>query len=139
MTREYLASYRVKTPDPLLNHPPLGQRLVISWSIPIRCMEMDNLHIDVQIRYRNRDEEQFQIPIDKSCGTYIHSVLDSDYFTRCGILTYKVDLVGDGKIIEEWRHQIWSDRIELSSLEEMENEEESWELDDDLDPKSSDQ
>jgi hypothetical protein len=109
---ENLASYHVRTPDPSLNNPPLGQRLIISWSLSKKIFNnLENLHIDVIVRFRNREEDKFSIALYKASGTYIYYLLNKDYFEKKGILTYKLDLLTNAILIEKWRHQLWTDPI----------------------------
>lgn len=111
---ETLASYYIGTPDPRLNNPTIGQRLIISWSIPKRWIEYENLHLEIWVRFRNHMEDAFSMPINKPTGTYIYSVLDEDFCETNGILAYKIDMIGGGEILEEWRHQLWVELISFS-------------------------
>lgn len=113
VSHENLASYYVDTPDPFLNCPPVGQRLIISWKVPKDDLLLDDLQVQATIRFRNREEVTVKIPICKSRGYYIYSLLNDDYFAKCGILTYKVELIGGGMILEEWQHQIWHELIRV--------------------------
>lgn len=111
-TRESLASYYAETPDPLLLNPPVGQRLLISWSIP-QYLGFEDLHLNLRIRFRNNKEVELNVPLKKTCGSYMYVLANDDYFETKGILTYKVDLIGDGEIIEEWKHQLWHELIHI--------------------------
>lgn len=113
-SRESLASFYVGTPDPRLDNPPIGQRLIISWSIPKLIFKCDDLHLKLKIRFRNREELIERIAICRAHGHYLYTLLNEEYMSKRGILTYTVDLIRDGEIIEEWRHQIWTDLIDLS-------------------------
>jgi hypothetical protein len=115
LSHENLASYHVGTPDPRLNNPPIGQRLLISWSFPKEYLDREDLHLDISIRFRNREVLTQKVAICKSSGTYIYSLLNEDYFEREGILTYKVDLVAKDEIFEEWRHQLWTELLILDT------------------------
>jgi len=111
-TRESLASYYVETPDPLLINPPIEQRLIVTWSVPPYYLKQyDDLHLSIRIRFKNREEESLSILLTNPCGSYIYSLADARYFETKGLLTYKVDLVGGGNILEEWRHQLWHELI----------------------------
>lgn len=117
-TRESLASYYVETPDPMLLNPPVGQRLLITWSLPFHYLGYNDLHLNVRIRFRNLEEVELDIPIEKTCGSYMYTLLNERYFETEGILTYKVDLMGDGQILEEWRHQLWHELIKIGDQSE---------------------
>ncbi len=109
--RENLASYYVNTPDPHLTHPDIGQRLVINWSLPKEYLAYSDLYLFLKVRFRNHEEEEKNIPIKKASGTYLYYVLNEKFHQSGGLLTYKVDIIGDGCILEEWQHQLWTELI----------------------------
>lgn len=82
---------------------------------------MDNLHILARIRFRNKQEVQHLIPICRWYGYHVFSILNEDYFSKNGILTYKVDLIGNGVILDQWRHQLWAELITFDDQIECEN------------------
>lgn len=132
LSHESLASYYVGTPDPRLNHPNIGQRLIISWNVPKYYLCLEDLHLDVTIRFRTRQEITEKVPITSYADTYIYSLMNCDYIATQGILTYKVDLVGGGAILEEWRHQIWTDLVIIEDSESEEETGEEIDLDEDF-------
>jgi hypothetical protein len=117
ITYKDLASYYVDTPDPRRNCPAVGQRLIVSWGVPQKYLYYENLRLEITIRFRNREEKVEIFHISKNRGVYIFTLLNEDYFSKLGILTYKIDLVADGEILEEWRHKIWVDLIQLKPEE----------------------
>lgn len=128
-SRENLASYYVGTPDPRLNNPPIGQRLIVTWAVPRSCNGYySDLHLEVTIRFRNRKEVREIYPITRLHGTYVYSLLNEDYIETRGMLSYKVDLVADGKVLEQWRHQIWADLIEINHENDCNRQKEVEEL-----------
>lgn len=120
LTRESLASYYVDTPDPLLNCPPFGQRLVITWSVPRTVLKQQNPHLELTLRKRNREEIVKWIPLTKQRGTTLYCLLNDEYCESGGIITYKVQLIADECVIEEWRHQLWADLIQIDQEEDEE-------------------
>jgi hypothetical protein len=123
LSHENLASYYVGTPDPRLNNPPIGQRLIVNWSLPKTYLSTySDLHLELYIRFGNRQEIVERIAVCKKQGTYMYLLLNEDYCAKKGILTYKLDLIGDGCILKEWRHQIWTELIELTSNSGTEGE-----------------
>lgn len=110
---ENLASYHVGTPDPQKKNPNMGQRLIVYWSFPEEYFETDNLHILLKIRYRNREEEEIEVPLESTKGHFTYLLLNEDYIQKNGFLTYKAMIIGDGEILDEWRHQIWTDLLVL--------------------------
>lgn len=112
-TRESLASYYVETPDPMLIHPPVGQKLLVTWALPHHYLDYDDLHLNIRIRLRNCEEIELNIPVEKTYGSYMYVLANDSYFETKGILTYKVDLIGGESVIEEWRHQLWHEIIKI--------------------------
>jgi hypothetical protein len=117
LSHENLASYHVNTPDPRLNNPSIGQRLIISWSLPKKLLQLEDLHLEITLRFRTREEIQETVSISESSGTFVFPLLNEDYISTRGILTYKIDLIGGGEILEEWRHQIWTELIVIKHVE----------------------
>jgi hypothetical protein len=111
LSHKNLASYRVETPDPLLADPPIGQRLIISWSLPKAIFSKENLRLEARIRFKNREEVKENISLCKRSGTYMYSLINEDFFDKGGIFTYKVDLISNDTVLEEWRHQLWTELI----------------------------
>jgi hypothetical protein len=112
-TRETLASYYTETPDPMLINPPVGQKLIVSWNVPRSYLNYADLHVNVRIRLRNKQEVELNIPVEKRCSYYEYVVANELFFETQGILTYKVDLIGGGLILEEWKHQLWHELIRI--------------------------
>lgn len=111
LSRENLASYIVDTPDPFLNNPMVGQRLIITWTLKKRHMLYQDLHLKISIRFRNKKELILTHSITRPKGTYVYTLLNQDYIDNNGILTYKVELIGDGYLLDEWLHQMWTKLI----------------------------
>ena len=107
MTFERLASYHVDTPDPLKYCPELGQRICVDWFLPKCYLDYDDLHLHILVRLRNREDDEVNVPINTTSGNYCYYLLNEDYFNSCGILTYKVELIGCDKVLDEWCHQLW--------------------------------
>jgi len=108
---EDLASYHVETPDPILHDPPVGQRLVVSWSLPSDYLLCEDLHILVHIRFCNKEEVIKKICIEENTGIHTFCLTNESYFEKGGILTYKVELYGNHILLDEWCHQLWVDLI----------------------------
>lgn len=111
LSHKNLASYRVGTPDPLQVNPPIGQRLIISWSLPDSLFSQGNIRLEAKIRFRNREQVVETLEICKQAGTYSYNLINEDFFEKGGILTYKVDLLSNDDVLEEWRHQLWTELI----------------------------
>lgn len=135
VTVEDLASFYVNTPDPLLNRPPFGQRLTVSWSIPKRCFQFSDTHLILTVRFRNREQVTKKVSLRKPSGSYILCLSRNQYCEKRGILTYKVQLVNGDCILEERKHQLWA---ELIIFEGVESGEEGVDRDFDLEERDFD-
>lgn len=122
ISRENLASYYVDTPDPLLNNPPIGQRLIISWSLPKEYLTYSDLHLNLIVRFHNREQQIQDIPIPDMRGTYLYEILNKQFCQTGGILTYKVTLMGNGCSLEEWRHPLWAHLITFEASHSCQQE-----------------
>lgn len=111
--REKLASYHVNTPDPLLDAPLLGQKLLVDWSLTKDYLCYEDLHLDIIIRFWNHQEFKSYVPIAQLTGTYLYEIRGEQFSELGGIQTYKVDLVGSGCILDEWKHQLWVELIKV--------------------------
>lgn len=103
-SKENLASFIINTPDPLLNTPPIGQRLIISWDLKQEWVWYEKFNLKLTVRYQNRQEITQDIAIYKKYGTYLFEVTNENYCDTGGIQTYHVELIGDEMVISEWRH-----------------------------------
>lgn len=110
-----LASHWVSTPDPNRNCPAMGQRLFVSWRLSPSYLTYDDLHVELTVRFGDNSEDCRSFPVTCFLGTYTYSALDDDYWNRCGIRTYRARLFGGGCVLEEWRHQLWAELIELDA------------------------
>lgn len=111
LTLERLASFHAGTPDFRKRCPDLGQRLIISWTLPPDFMNYEELMLILKVRFRNREEDEVYIPVNRRIGSYFYYLINERYFEVDGILTYRLDLYGDGQLLEEWRHQLWTELI----------------------------
>lgn len=113
VTKNDLASYRVETPDPLLYNPPTGQRIMIEWALSNKVLDFPDLHVELTVRLRNRQEIKRSYPVRSSHGEADFELLNDAFFDSGGILTYKVQVIGGGYILDEWTHQLWKELIQL--------------------------
>lgn len=114
---QYLASTHVGTPDPRQAHPPHGQKVVLQWAIPPELLEKKP-QITFRAIYRNHTEKTVVYPIDSRLGYEVYSLLDEEFDTTGGLLTYSADIeTEDGTIYRSWKHQLWVNLITLGSDE----------------------
>lgn len=110
VTQEYLASYHVGTPDPSLNAPTIGQRIYVRWNLA-KNHGYCELTLKLRVRFKDRSEITEYVQLNQPCGMYTYSILNEEYFARNGIMTYKIELLGDGQRIDEWQHQMWVELV----------------------------
>lgn len=121
VTRENLASFFVNTPDPALNCPPTGQKLFISWRLTNDDFLNAPLEVRMHLRYHNRTHFEQSFPVTTLCGTYVYSLLNQEFFEKEGLMSYKIELFGNNKLISQWRHIIWVDPITIKSNDNEED------------------
>jgi len=112
-TYHNLASYIVNTPDPELDNPTVGQKLILTWDIPSKLQCYSDLTIELTIRFRNSTEITLFMPVEKWIGYYVYELLNQDFFDTDGIVTFKADLFSGNTILSSWRHQLWVDYIRI--------------------------
>ncbi len=124
ITLESLASYHVGTPDPLQWAPPQGQEVTVHWKLYPEFYSYENVELVFKLLFKNFAKDEVRIAVTKPLANYTYSLLDEDYFAAGGILAYKAEFYGDGQLIGEWVHQLWTELIELTDpCEEEDNEE----------------
>ncbi len=99
------------TPDPYLDHPNWGQRIMIQWRLPKIYSNYEVLSLKMTVRFRSRDEKTVNLYINKLNGIYLYDLLNETYCKTGGIATYKVEILGDGCCLEIWKHPLWSELI----------------------------
>ncbi len=105
----YLASEEIDTPDPY-RHCFRGQQVIVHWAQPCRaCGE-----IALTVRYGNREIETLCHPIEKKCGYWIYRLLNDDYWSRGGIVSYKVELYQEGTLVDHKEHHLWAEIITIA-------------------------
>jgi hypothetical protein len=110
----YLASMHVGTPDPRKAHPPIGQKLIIDWTVPPEMLAQDPKLV-MYLIYKNHTEKEVSYPILYRNGTHVYSLLNEEFEQTKGLLTYRAEIVVDGKVYKDWKHQLW---VNLITLEE---------------------
>lgn len=109
----YLASTHVHTPDPRQANPPVGQMLVIDWRIPQKILDQYP-YIQLHVIYWNYTEQTLRFPVRERMGWITYKLLNAEYDTTGGILTYRAELfTGKGEIFRDWKHQLWVNLIQI--------------------------
>jgi hypothetical protein len=113
-----LASFAVQSPDPRLNEPYHGQKILISWDFPKSQFEK-KLSMKLTVRFWDNEEQEFVFPVDKKryYTSYFFSNPLKDKNKK--ILTYKIDVFSEkNELIQEWQHQFWTKLIKIDSVQE---------------------
>lgn len=111
VSKDSLASVHVNTPDPLHEVNPVGQRLFVSWKLPRSLVKSGDVQGVLKVRYFNNQQENIPFQVNSPWGRYMYSLLDDEYFEKNGLMTYKVEIIKDGKVLKEWKHQLWAELI----------------------------
>ncbi|MEX0961568.1 MAG: hypothetical protein WDZ28_01765 [Simkaniaceae bacterium] len=111
-----LASSYVNSPDPLQTRPPLGQRLLIEWRLPLSSVKK-GLILTLHVIYRNNSEAYFHYPIEKHNGSATYELLGDEFLLKKGLLSYQATVRNfQGDLIKEWTQALYVQLIEPSSL-----------------------
>lgn len=108
-----LASYHVDTPDPKLNCPDVGQRLIMAWCLPFEYRDCDDLVLTYTVRLRNHEQFEDSFKLDKKSGYTYYFLKNDEFFNSGGIAAYKVDISDSENILYEWVHPLWVDLIKV--------------------------
>jgi hypothetical protein len=111
LNEEYLASYTVGTPDPRIECPDIGERLLIQWSLTSCQFKERNLMLFLKVRFRNHQEKEIQVPIQERRGVYLYNLINEDYCQSGGILTYVTEIRSQEGIVACWKHPLWTELI----------------------------
>lgn len=118
LSHEDLASYHIGTPDPSLDNPDVGERLLIQWSLSSAQFKGEDLRLYLKVRFTNHQEEEITIPVEKKKGYYIYNLLNQDYCDTGGILTYLAEIRSGECIVAVWKHPLWANLITFDSPKE---------------------
>ncbi len=94
--------------------------MIVSWSIPKNYFSLHDIKIHVQVHFRNHTSDEFWITPKKFHGLYLYYLLNEEYFSKRGLLSYKAEVYSDGDIIENRQHHLW---VNLITFPDSESEE----------------
>lgn len=117
LTASRYASLYVGSPDVRKFCPSLGQRLIVEWRVR---EHYTSLTLKMRMRLKNYQEFEKVIPLTKMKGRFIYNLMDEEYFSSGGFMCYRVELYGDGCLLAESVHQLWSELIVLDPVENLE-------------------
>ena len=111
--RKYLASTIVNTPDWRKNSPDLGQCLIVRWSLPPRLLKEGPIELKLHVIFSSLDTEEKTLSIKTTNGYFYYPIVNDDYQSLGGLLTYRAELLQNNQVLADWRHQMWFDLILL--------------------------
>ena len=109
--KDYLASFHVKTPDPRLVNFPYHQRIVVSWDFPLSWKERGLLLL-LYVRFWDNTQKVFSFSVDRKRDIRAFLFPEEEK-----IVAYKIEVMekDSGQILEEWKHQFWTEHIDLDA------------------------
>lgn len=110
---EQYASFHVKTPDPFLACPEIGQRLIVKWDIPPCFWKYPLLHVVITLRFFNGEENFINFPVRKFKEIKEWKLVNEDFAKFGGIATYKAELLSEEVPLFSWYHILWNETISL--------------------------
>lgn len=109
--KQSFASKFARSPDPRSLNPPKGEKLYITWSVPIQ-FEPHMYRMKVDLIYRNLETESLMYPLKRRAGSMIIEMLNEEYKKKEGFLAYKFEIVSlDGEVVADFTHRMWVDLI----------------------------
>ena len=114
-SHEDQASYQIGTPDPSLDNPSIGERLLVQWALPPCEFEERGLTLYLKVRFANHQEREVQVPIEKKRGYYLYDLRDQEYCETGGIMTYLVEIRRGECVVAAWKHPLWTPLITFHS------------------------
>jgi hypothetical protein len=102
-----LASTFARSPDPEQAHPPTGEKLYVSWRLPL-SIQPEDCHILLSVIYKDLTEETKTYPLAHRIGAVSFPLLNEKFKETKGLYAYQAILMDkDDKVIDKWEHQMW--------------------------------
>jgi hypothetical protein len=118
--QKQLASVAVDTPDPKKEHAYWGQRLLIQWNIgkiPTTAKQDSLLpqnELLIRVRLKNGKDKVEKRPLTGTSGIEYFTIDTYDYTHSGGVLSYHIELLQNGKVLQQSSHRLWVELINLS-------------------------
>ncbi|MCE5293879.1 MAG: hypothetical protein LLF94_04630 [Chlamydiales bacterium] len=113
-TRKDLASSHVGTPDPTKQQEVFGQRIYIAWNLSKQEYAQGQTTLHIQARLKKGGILTQDVPLDAASGRYIFPIVGDNYSKKGGLLSYKVELLSNGKPLATSSHKFWVEEIHFS-------------------------
>ncbi len=111
--KKFLASTKVKSPDSRQMPLEKGQRLVIEWDIPSGAFRFNDWDLVATLQFGDRSQEVLRRPLDKDSGSWVLMWKGQEFSRKRGVVSYKIELLREGKIEETFNHQLYCELINL--------------------------
>jgi hypothetical protein len=106
-----LASTFARSPDPMQQNPPVGEKLYIRWNVPF-SRKPENCKLVLSVIYKDLTEEVQQFPVSSRFGIVSFSLVSQKYKEKNGFQAYKAELLDENnQVIDKWQHQMWVNLI----------------------------
>ena len=116
---DFLASEWVNTPDYRKEDPPIGQRVVVYWHFPSELYSQD-LTLALTVRFWDNTQIEERYHLGRSFGEKSFFFSNKTKEKKKSILTYRLQAISkEGKIVETWKHQFWTELIDIDTDEEL--------------------
>lgn len=115
LSRKNFASTHIDTPDPWQNYCFIGESIAVRWSVPADYFTYNDLHLKIIVRFGDRTEAVNTIPIERYRGCYVYELANQEYIDKKGIRAYKIEIIGNGTILDCWTHQMWTELITIDT------------------------
>lgn len=109
--RRELASYHVGTPDPKLDCPDIGQRLVVKWNVPLDS-KIEECRIEMKALLGNRQTKSWSFGLSCRNGYRLIELLNEEYCQTQGFVAFKAELWEGLLLRAVWQHQLWNETVE---------------------------
>lgn len=108
-----LASTYAETPNPKGKNPPQGEKLYISWLLPLAFAPTDAT-LRLRVLYRNLEKEEHIYELPHRLGTQQLEIVGNKFTETGGIYSYHVELLDrTGKVLTQRKQRMWTELITL--------------------------
>ena len=114
ISQKNLPSYYVGTPQCLNDVAKIGQALLINWSIQKCQFKNHDWALQICLRLKDNREIKKLAKLSKRHGLYTMEVLNETYIDSGGIQSFKIELLADDQVVDEWLHPLWKNLINLN-------------------------
>ena len=110
VSKESLPSTFAKSPDPLQNSPPRGEKLYIGWKLN-PSHSIDHTRLYLSLVFNNLETMVVDYDITTFEGYRVYELLREEFDKKKGILTYKAELFRKEKLVMEYKQNVYFQKI----------------------------